>query len=254
MKTGSARVPARLRDTGIRSPGQARRWRRFIRLLFRALPDEIRSGPHGEIWGKSGRMDLLHNDLGQPIGFPVPNWTPRALPPREPMEGRFCRIEILDPDRHAADLYEAIAEDRDGRSWTYLGYGPFCQLCGISRLGRCRGEVIGSAVPRHRRPCHRQGGRDRELSADRRAGRRDRGRAYPLFAGASEDLGRDRGDVPDDAPRLRRARLSPLRMEVRCPERAPRAALRSGSAIATRASSARPRCTKAATATPPGIR
>src|SRR4051812_26573544 len=70
-------------------------------------------------------MDLLHNDLGQPIGFPVPNWTPRALPPREPSEGRFCRIEILDPERHAAELYEANAEDRDGRSWTYLGYGPF---------------------------------------------------------------------------------------------------------------------------------
>jgi RimJ/RimL family protein N-acetyltransferase len=70
-------------------------------------------------------MDLLNNDLGQPIGFPVPNWTARALPPRQPMEGRFCRIEILDPDRHAAELYEAVAADKDGRSWTYMGYGPF---------------------------------------------------------------------------------------------------------------------------------
>jgi RimJ/RimL family protein N-acetyltransferase len=41
------------------------------------------------------------------------------------MEGRFCRIEILDPERHAAELYAAGAEDRDGRSWTYMGYGPF---------------------------------------------------------------------------------------------------------------------------------
>jgi RimJ/RimL family protein N-acetyltransferase len=70
-------------------------------------------------------MDLLHNDLGQPIGFPVPNWTPRALPPRTPMEGRFCRIEVLDPEKHAAEIYDANVEDRDGRSWTYLGYGPF---------------------------------------------------------------------------------------------------------------------------------
>jgi len=70
-------------------------------------------------------VDLLHNELGQPIGFPVPNWTPRAQPPRTPMEGRFCRIEALDPERHAAELYEAVAEDRDGRSWTYMGYGPF---------------------------------------------------------------------------------------------------------------------------------
>jgi RimJ/RimL family protein N-acetyltransferase len=70
-------------------------------------------------------MNLLHNALGQPIGFPVPDWTARPQPPRDPMEGRFCRIEVLDPDRHAAELYEANAEDRDGRSWTYLGYGPF---------------------------------------------------------------------------------------------------------------------------------
>jgi hypothetical protein len=66
-------------------------------------------------------MDLLHNDLGQPIGFPVPNWTPRAQPPRTPMEGRFCRIEILDPERHAAEIYEANIEDKDGKTWTYLG-------------------------------------------------------------------------------------------------------------------------------------
>src|SRR3954469_8516060 len=75
--------------------------------------------------GIEGNMDLLHNDLGQVIGFPVPNWTPRALPPRSPMEGRFCRMEVLDPERHAAELYDANVEDQDGRSWTYLGYGPF---------------------------------------------------------------------------------------------------------------------------------
>src|SRR5689334_12503177 len=81
----------------------------------------LREGSHGGIM----RMDLLHNDLGQPIGFPVPNWTARVLPPKEPMEGRFCRIEILDPERHAAEIYEANTADRDGRTWTYLGYGPF---------------------------------------------------------------------------------------------------------------------------------
>jgi RimJ/RimL family protein N-acetyltransferase len=70
-------------------------------------------------------MALLHNDLGQPIGFPVPNWTPREQPPRTPMEGRFARVEILDPERHAAELYDANAEDAEGRIWTYLGYGPF---------------------------------------------------------------------------------------------------------------------------------
>ena len=70
-------------------------------------------------------MQLLQNDLGQPIGFPVPDWTPRPVPPRTPMEGRFARVEILDPERHAAELYDANSQDAEGRIWTYLGYGPF---------------------------------------------------------------------------------------------------------------------------------
>ena len=65
------------------------------------------------------------NDLGQPIGDALPGWTARPRPPRTPMEGRFCRIEPLDPGRHAADLYAAYAEDADGRMWTYMAHGPF---------------------------------------------------------------------------------------------------------------------------------
>jgi len=66
-----------------------------------------------------------HNQLGQPIGWPLPDWSPRSRPPRAPMEGRFCRIEPLDPGRHAAGLFAANAEDTAGRIWTYLPYGPF---------------------------------------------------------------------------------------------------------------------------------
>jgi RimJ/RimL family protein N-acetyltransferase len=44
------------------------------------------------------------------------------------MEGQFCRLEPLDPDRHAADLFAADAADADGRTWTYLAYGPFRTL------------------------------------------------------------------------------------------------------------------------------
>ncbi len=69
----------------------------------------------------------LTNALGQPIGAPLPDWTARPRPPRTPMAGRFCRIEPLD-ERHAADLFAANAADRDGRNWTYLGYGPYAAL------------------------------------------------------------------------------------------------------------------------------
>jgi RimJ/RimL family protein N-acetyltransferase len=68
------------------------------------------------------------NHLGQPIGFPVPNWTPRPRPPREPMVGRYCRVEPINPDRHAAELHEANITDTEGRIWTYLSYGPFATL------------------------------------------------------------------------------------------------------------------------------
>jgi len=44
------------------------------------------------------------------------------------MQGRFCRLEPLDPDRHAEALFNANAADTDGRSWTYLAYGPFATL------------------------------------------------------------------------------------------------------------------------------
>ena len=70
-------------------------------------------------------MSKFLNKLGQPIGFPVNNWTKRPLPPRTPMHGRFCRVEPLDPARHAVDLYAANGAAKDEANWTYLPYGPF---------------------------------------------------------------------------------------------------------------------------------
>jgi RimJ/RimL family protein N-acetyltransferase len=74
---------------------------------------------------KENRLSESVNELGQPIGFPVPDWTPCPAPPRTPMVGRFCRVEPLDPARHAADLHRANATDSQDRIWTYLAYGPF---------------------------------------------------------------------------------------------------------------------------------
>jgi len=65
------------------------------------------------------------NELGQPVGLPLPDWEPPRRPLREPLQGRFCRLEPLDPDRHAEDLYAANGRDEDGSSWTYMPYGPF---------------------------------------------------------------------------------------------------------------------------------
>jgi RimJ/RimL family protein N-acetyltransferase len=68
---------------------------------------------------------MATNDLGQPIGSPVAGWMARDRPPRTAMTGRFCRVEPIAVQRHAAELHESNAEDEDGRNWTYFGYGPF---------------------------------------------------------------------------------------------------------------------------------
>jgi RimJ/RimL family protein N-acetyltransferase len=44
------------------------------------------------------------------------------------MQGRRVRIEALDPEAHAEDLFHANSADREGRNWTYLPYGPFERL------------------------------------------------------------------------------------------------------------------------------
>jgi RimJ/RimL family protein N-acetyltransferase len=67
------------------------------------------------------------NELGQPIGEALPGWSPRPRPPRTAMEGRWARVEPLDPARHAADLWAAVSADRENRNWTYLTTGPFAR-------------------------------------------------------------------------------------------------------------------------------
>ena len=60
-----------------------------------------------------------------PIGAPVPGWTRRPHPPRTAMEGRYCRVEPVEIDRHAADLHAANREAGDHSRWTYLGADGF---------------------------------------------------------------------------------------------------------------------------------
>ena len=84
----------------------------------------------------------IHNQLGQPVGAPLPDWSPRKPPPRAAMTGRFCTVEPLDPARHAAQLFAAYAEDRDGRMWTYLPRTPYAsaQECRAWAEAACRSD------------------------------------------------------------------------------------------------------------------
>ena len=70
-------------------------------------------------------MTQPENALGQPLDRLLPHWRTPALPPRETMQGRWCRLEPLDTERHARQLHDANALDTYGRNWTYLPYGPY---------------------------------------------------------------------------------------------------------------------------------
>ena len=82
------------------------------------------------------------NEQGQPIGDPLPEWTPRPRPPATPMTGRFCRVEPLDPARHAGPLFEALAQPAALPLWTYLPYGPFADPAAFRAWMErtCRGD------------------------------------------------------------------------------------------------------------------
>jgi RimJ/RimL family protein N-acetyltransferase len=66
------------------------------------------------------------NDLGQPVGDPVPGWEPRPLPRPGPFDGRYCRVVPLSPE-HAEDLYLTCSAPGTEPLWTYLAglAGPF---------------------------------------------------------------------------------------------------------------------------------
>jgi RimJ/RimL family protein N-acetyltransferase len=82
------------------------------------------------------------NEFGQPVGFAVSAWRRPPHPPRAPMAGRWCRLEPLEPERHAAPLFAANALEADARAWTYLPYGPFADLAAYRAWmdALCRGE------------------------------------------------------------------------------------------------------------------
>ncbi len=69
-------------------------------------------------------MVSARNVHGQDPGWPLPGWQPPEPPRPVTLAGRFCRLEPLSPERHAAELHAALGQDT-GAMWTYLPYGPF---------------------------------------------------------------------------------------------------------------------------------
>ncbi len=74
-------------------------------------------------WKVSSRQRM--NELGQPIGPALENWSPRPRPLRTSIFGRYCRLEPMVPEQHSKQLFEAFSQDQEGRNWTYLFSEPF---------------------------------------------------------------------------------------------------------------------------------
>ncbi|OWA54038.1 hypothetical protein BV898_18460 [Hypsibius exemplaris] len=59
-------------------------------------------------------------------GSLIPDWQPARRPDARTLEGRFVRMEKLEPARHGDGLYAALhGPDSDAKLYDYLPWGPF---------------------------------------------------------------------------------------------------------------------------------
>jgi RimJ/RimL family protein N-acetyltransferase len=68
------------------------------------------------------------------FGAVVQGWTVPPRPTGEVLEGQIVRLERMDPDVHAADLFRAVSGHDD--LWDYLPYGPFSSAAAYHRWAK----------------------------------------------------------------------------------------------------------------------
>ncbi|AXI40792.1 GNAT family N-acetyltransferase [Sulfitobacter sp. SK011] len=59
----------------------------------------------------------------RPVGAPVRDWTPPAMPSGEILNGRYARLEPLTAEKHAALLFRSF--DGHDHIWDYMADGPY---------------------------------------------------------------------------------------------------------------------------------
>lgn len=88
------------------------------------------------------------NELGQPVGVPVPDW--RARPPVGPvvLTGRTVVVEPLG-DQHVDGLFTSLVDRSPAEIWTYLSVEPFgsraefaAYVEGLRSAQRCEPHVL----------------------------------------------------------------------------------------------------------------
>jgi len=89
------------------------------------------------------RLEYDIDDLGSPVGKPVPASEPARVPDHSrTLHGTYCRLEPLDEAAHGNDLWQAFTDDGEGSTWTYLGIGPFDDYAAFGQW------LVGAATSR----------------------------------------------------------------------------------------------------------
>lgn len=65
------------------------------------------------------------NEFGQLVGELIENWVSLQKPDKICLQGRYCSLAPIKIEQHALELFDVLAIDNQGESWTYLPYGPF---------------------------------------------------------------------------------------------------------------------------------
>ena len=68
------------------------------------------------------------------LGRVVNDWSVPVRPNAPVLEGRYARLELLDADRHAAQIHRANCVD--DAIWDFLPYGPYTSAAGYHRWVR----------------------------------------------------------------------------------------------------------------------
>lgn len=72
------------------------------------------------------KRETRYNEYNQPIGFEIKNISKRERPSREILQGNYCYLERLNPEKHLDDLFEEVYGPKGNKaSFTYMMTEPF---------------------------------------------------------------------------------------------------------------------------------
>ena len=77
---------------------------------------------------------MRYNDYQQPIGDALPDYRAGETPSVDCLQGRYCRLEKLDAERHGNDLYEVYGPEAPEQSFTYLSLSPVADRAELETL------------------------------------------------------------------------------------------------------------------------